>query len=982
VGDLDSAGEARMSLHRLLTRLIWMCAGPLILLAVYLAFSSVMTKQTERDLEAANLAKSFATLIDQHLHARISALHMLAASPLVDDASRWRDLYREAQGFHQGFGSHVILADPEMYMLFNTRVPFGTKLPVLPRPKGHAAAPTVLKTGKPAVGDVFPGPIAREPLVAIAVPALREGKPRFLLLTIFETRQFQKRLDQTALPSGWAITLLDGKDEAIARRAPQDMNSVTDVDASGRFVVKSTVSPWSVVLEIPRDIYRKPLIEAAAALAIAILSVTLVSLLAGLLVSRRLGKAVASLVETGAPGAPASDIAEIAAVKGLLDESAEKRKRSETEAQETGAKLKAALDSMTDAVFISDTEGRFIDFNEAFATFHKFGNKEECPKTLSEYPALLDVYKASGEPAPLSQWPGPRALRGETASNVEYRLRRKDTGETWAGSYSFAPIRNKEGTIVGSVIVGRDITENKRAEYMLRQSEATVRNKLKAITEPEGDISTLELSDIIDTEVLQSIMEDFYRFTGMLGAVLDVSGKILVAVGWQDICTKFHRCHPDTLKNCIESDTILTNGVPAGTFKAYRCKNNMWDMVTPLMVGGRHVGNVFIGQFFYEDEMPDLELFREQARRYGFDATKYLAALERAPRFSRETVDAGMRFYARLAGIISTLSFGAIQQSRMLAEREQAEAALRDSEGRYRSLFENMVEGFAYCRMLFENGRPADYIYLDVNKAFISQTGLTDVIGRKVSDIIPGVREADPALFERLGRVALTGRPDRFEIYLAALKTWFSLSVYSPAKEHFVAVFDVITERKRVEEALAASEKEFRSLAESMPQIVWVCQPDGNNIYFNQQWIHYTGLSLEESYGAGWNIPFHPDDQQRAWDAWQNAVTNNAVYSLECRLRRYDGEYFWWLIRGVPVLNEKGEIMKWFGSCTDIDELKRAEEEVQKLNAELEQRVADRTAELATKTAELERVNKVFVGRELRMRELKEQIAELEKKRS
>ena len=136
------------------------------------------------------------------------------------------------------------------------------------------------------------------------------------------------------------------------------------------------------------------------------------------------------------------------------------------------------------------------------------------------------------------------------------------------------------------------------------------------------------------------------------------------------------------------------------------------------------------------------------------------------------------------------------------------------------------------------------------------------------------------------------------------------------------------TERKAMEEALVKSEKEFRLLAEAMPQIVWVTRSDGWNIYFNRQWVDYTGLTLEESYGHGWNKPFHPDDQQRAWDAWQNAVTNNAVYSLECRLRKADGTYRWWLIRAVPVLDEKGKILKWFGTCTDIDEIKHAEEKL------------------------------------------------------
>jgi len=126
-------------------------------------------------------------------------------------------------------------------------------------------------------------------------------------------------------------------------------------------------------------------------------------------------------------------------------------------------------------------------------------------------------------------------------------------------------------------------------------------------------------------------------------------------------------------------------------------------------------------------------------------------------------------------------------------------------------------------------------------------------------------------------------------------------------------------------EELVNSEKEFRLLAEAMPQIVWITDADGLNIYFNQQWVDYTGLTLEESRGHGWNKPFHPDDQQRAWDAWQNAVTNNGTYSLECRLRKADGTYRWWLVRGVPVIDEKGEISKWFGTCTDIEEIKGVE---------------------------------------------------------
>jgi signal transduction histidine kinase len=124
---------------------------------------------------------------------------------------------------------------------------------------------------------------------------------------------------------------------------------------------------------------------------------------------------------------------------------------------------------MTDAVFISDAEGRFIHFNDAFAAFHRFPTKEECAKTLAEYPAIIDVFLPDGTPAPLEMWAVPRALRGESATNAEYTLRRKDTGESWVGSYSFGPIRDRDGRIVGSVVAGRDITDSKRAEEEIRR---------------------------------------------------------------------------------------------------------------------------------------------------------------------------------------------------------------------------------------------------------------------------------------------------------------------------------------------------------------------------------------------------------------------------------------------------------------------------------------------------------------------------------
>ena len=93
----------------------------------------------------------------------------------------------------------------------------------------------------------------------------------------------------------------------------------------------------------------------------------------------------------------------------------------------------------------------------------------------------------------------------------------------------------------------------------------------------------------------------------------------------------------------------------------------------------------------------------------------------------------------------------------------------------------------------------------------------------------------------------------------------------------------------------------FEVLADFIPQFVWMCTPDGLNVYFNQRWVDYTGLTLEESYGKGWNIPFHPDDKQAAWDAWNHATETGEPYQVESRLRAADGSYRWFLMRGEPL---------------------------------------------------------------------------------
>ncbi len=177
-----------------------------------------------------------------------------------------------------------------------------------------------------------------------------------------------------------------------------------------------------------------------------------------------------------------------------------------------------------------------------------------------------------------------------------------------------------------------------------------------------------------------------------------------------------------------------------------------------------------------------------------------------------------------------------------LRERE-----LEESEIKYRSLFENMLEGFAYCRMFYdEKGSPADFSYLVVNQAFDRIVGTKTVTGRRVTEIFPGIRDAFPGLFEIYGRVALTGRAESFDLDFKPLGKWLHISVYSMEKEHFVAIFEDITLRKKAEEALRL----YQVFTENARDIILFINPaDGRILEANKAAERTYGYSREELLG-------------------------------------------------------------------------------------------------------------------------------------
>lgn len=176
--------------------------------------------------------------------------------------------------------------------------------------------------------------------------------------------------------------------------------------------------------------------------------------------------------------------------------------------------------------------------------------------------------------------------------------------------------------------------------------------------------------------------------------------------------------------------------------------------------------------------------------------------------------------------------------------------------------------------------------------------------------------------------------------------------------------------RQAQERELEASEAKYQVLTNAMPQMVWSTLPDGFHDYYNARWYAFTGVPVGSTDGEGWNGMFHPDDQDRAWEQWRHSLATGEPYEIEYRLRHHSGEYRWVLGRALPVRDPEGGVIRWIGTCTDIDESKRSAERNELLSRELSHRIKNIFAVISglvsltgSRRGELRPVMKELLGR-------------------
>jgi len=424
----------------------------------------------------------------------------------------------------------------------------------------------------------------------------------------------------------------------------------------------------------------------------------------------------------------------------------------------------------------------------------------------------------------------------------------------------------------------------------------------------------LDLSEVINVAKIQLIMDDFYATTNIGVAILDNRGEVLIATGWQDICTKFHRINPQTKVNCIESDLELSDGVVPGNFKIYKCKNGMWDMSTPIIIENQKLGNLFLGQFFFDDEKIDYDFFRNQAAKYGFDEQSYIEALDRVPKWSREKVNNVMSFYSKFIELISNLSLKKNEIERAYKERLILQEKIEQEEVKLRNLANSVQDVF------FSFDKKLNYTF--VNKRCEEITGIpaSEIIGKNFFEVeinrnfewLYGVYKSSLDLGISKNLEVDFSRDNRQLI--------LDVNIY-PYDEGLSVYARDITEKRNYLLALQESEFKLSSIINNAEDIIFIKDVDLNYIVVNDAMCRIFGKKREELTGCKDIDLFSANIAQIIKEADIQVLKGENIRT-ESEKKVGEKKIFFDTIK-FPLRNTKDEIIGICGIARDITEKKK-----------------------------------------------------------
>jgi PAS domain S-box-containing protein len=323
------------------------------------------------------------------------------------------------------------------------------------------------------------------------------------------------------------------------------------------------------------------------------------------------------------------------------------------------------------------------------------------------------------------------------------------------------------------------------------------------------DFMHYRFSELVDIHAVRRLLTRFHKVANMGCALYEADGTKLATSKWEPVCIRFHRKNPGTRKRCVESDTVLFGSVLQGRkYVIYECENGMMDAAAPVMVAGEHVATVFSGQVFFEE--PDWESFRRQARQFGFDEVSYLESLRNVPILSRHKLEPVLDYLSEFAQLLGELGLRQLQQL-------EAQETLRESELKYRSIFENAVEG------IFQAG--PDGHFLDVNPTLARMHGF-----ESPAQMMGEVSSVGSRMFidtkDRRRLLRLLGEKGLVKFFEVQTrkkdgsKMWVSMGVRAARDKNdglfYEGIVENISDRKNAEIEMKETQRRLKTLSQSL----------------------------------------------------------------------------------------------------------------------------------------------------------------------
>lgn len=430
-----------------------------------------------------------------------------------------------------------------------------------------------------------------------------------------------------------------------------------------------------------------------------------------------------------------------------------------------------------------------------------------------------------------------------------------------------------------------------------------------------------KLEDIIDIPLLQDLQEKLNLIYSFPSAIIDNHGKILTAVAWQDICTKFHRKHPECEKECTKSDKyILEHLHEAKPAVSYTCPHGLVDNATPIIISGKHLGNFFTGQFFLEK--PDLKFFRNQAKQYGFDEKEYLEAVEKVPVWTKEKLEHYLDFIKGFIEIIASIGLNHLKEI-------ETNKRIKENEERNQAIIQSTSD------WIWEVDQEGKYCYCSEKVEQVLGYSVDEIIGKTPFDLMPPdeAKRVESVFQEIIANKATIVDLENWNLHKDGHRVCLLTNGFPVFDEHgnligYRGADKDITERVRTQQELIQNKQRFEGLVNLLPEAVFEMDMNFKITYVNQRALNMFGYILSDlSKGIKALEILVPGDRDRAAKNFDKRFKGEEPGVVEYEAMKKDGSTFPILFHASSII-EKDKLIGARGVIVDITERKKTEDEL------------------------------------------------------